>query len=678
MGQLVQQQEWSRPASVSAHLDTIDPVIERVILRCLEKDPALRPPSALAVAAGLPGGDPLAAALAAGETPSPEMVAAAGGEGALRLPVAALLLGLFVAGLVAVALSTPWTSLIGRAGLGKPPSVLAERAREVLAGAGYTTPPADKASGFYQNSDYLAWLHDNGAGSAGWSELASAQRPAFGFWYRESPRPLEPQNPDGIVYLNDPVPLSPGMAQVLLDSWGRLSSLNVVPPQVDPSTAGAASTDPATKGAKSTGSGITEATSTDAATAAAAAATTPGSAAIAAAPADHPPADWGKLFASAGLDMAAFELATPKWVPLFYADTRAAWEGPLPWQPGVTGRVEAASFQGRPVQFAVIGPWTQPRRSVPYVPSTSERVGQALNVIFFMMLLCGAVVLGRWNIRAGRGDRKGAFRLALFMFVAGLITWLVRADHVSSFGAEWEQFVRASAVALFDAGLVWLLYIALEPFVRWRWADSIVGWTRLIGGGFRDPLVGRDILIGLVIGVGMVGIWRIRPVLETLFAATESVPAARGFMALSGPGSLIAGLLDGQKNAIQSAMILLFFSFMGVGTMKVRWPAWLIFGSISVLMGFLMTPSTSLPARLLMSVAYAVCLTTLLMRFGVLAAIAALLVNSWTSALTLDFSAWNAPQVTVLWLLLLGLGGYAFWISMGRRAPLAFERPGRG
>ena len=59
-----------------------DPAIERAILRCLDRDPARRPSSALAVSAALPGGDPLAAALAAGETPSPEMVAAAGGESA--------------------------------------------------------------------------------------------------------------------------------------------------------------------------------------------------------------------------------------------------------------------------------------------------------------------------------------------------------------------------------------------------------------------------------------------------------------------------------------------------------------------------------------------------------------------------------------------------------------------
>ena len=41
--------------------------------------PEARPSSALAISAALPGGDPLAAALAAGETPTPEMVASAGG-----------------------------------------------------------------------------------------------------------------------------------------------------------------------------------------------------------------------------------------------------------------------------------------------------------------------------------------------------------------------------------------------------------------------------------------------------------------------------------------------------------------------------------------------------------------------------------------------------------------------
>src|SRR5206468_5691376 len=70
------------PSSPSSLVEGFDPAVERVILRCLETDPARRPSSALSVAAALPGGDPLAAALAAGETPSPQMVAEAGVKGA--------------------------------------------------------------------------------------------------------------------------------------------------------------------------------------------------------------------------------------------------------------------------------------------------------------------------------------------------------------------------------------------------------------------------------------------------------------------------------------------------------------------------------------------------------------------------------------------------------------------
>ncbi len=94
--------ESSSPTNPSSWVKDIDPLVERVILRCLEKEPAKRLASAKQVADALPGGDPLAAALALGETPSPEMVAAAGEKTGLRPAVAvaclvAVIIGLFLA-----------------------------------------------------------------------------------------------------------------------------------------------------------------------------------------------------------------------------------------------------------------------------------------------------------------------------------------------------------------------------------------------------------------------------------------------------------------------------------------------------------------------------------------------------------------------------------------------------
>ena len=78
LAELIHKREQSGITPPTAIVKTLDPKIERAILRCLKPQLDDRPASALAVAAALPGGDPLAAALAAGETPSPEMVAAAG------------------------------------------------------------------------------------------------------------------------------------------------------------------------------------------------------------------------------------------------------------------------------------------------------------------------------------------------------------------------------------------------------------------------------------------------------------------------------------------------------------------------------------------------------------------------------------------------------------------------
>ena len=61
LSELLELHERSTPPTPSSHVKDIDPLAERVILRCLESEPSLRPASAVQVALALPGGDPLQA-----------------------------------------------------------------------------------------------------------------------------------------------------------------------------------------------------------------------------------------------------------------------------------------------------------------------------------------------------------------------------------------------------------------------------------------------------------------------------------------------------------------------------------------------------------------------------------------------------------------------------------------
>ena len=152
---LARQHEEETPPQPTAIVDDLDPAIESAILRCLEKNPAARPRSALAVAAMLPGGDPLAAALAAGETPSPELVAAAGESEGLRARWVALLVA---ATLVCVAILPSLMrplSLFRLVPFEKTPGVLEDRARELLTRLGYTEGGYDSARGFAYDRDYI-------------------------------------------------------------------------------------------------------------------------------------------------------------------------------------------------------------------------------------------------------------------------------------------------------------------------------------------------------------------------------------------------------------------------------------------------------------------------------------------------------------------------------------------
>jgi serine/threonine-protein kinase len=507
LGDLIEQHATGSVTAPTDLVKSLDHSIERAILRCLENDPARRPASALAVAASLPGGDPVAAALAAGETPSPEMVAAIGGDAAALSPTAGVLwLTACVALLFAAATLADRASIFGKTPFAKPAAVLIDRAQEIRSSLGYTDPPADQASGFAYNRNFLNWAERQGAGRTGWSILQSGRPAPIRFWYRTSPGALVPIQPHDPITATDPPEAIAGMTQVDVDAVGRLQQFIAVPPQVE----------------------------------------TPVKPEAPAAP-----MNWNVLFTAAALDPKAFTEVASSETPPTFADERRSWQGTVP---GTTTplRIDAAAYRGRAVYFHLVGAWTLATRDAHTAASSSQ--DSAFNVIFVLLLLTAAAVLARANVRSGRADRRGAFRLGAFFFFLMMALWAA-LDHVSDIGEERNRFFDGIGIALFVGAAMYLVYLALEPYVRRSWPTMLVGWSRVVAGRVRDATVGRDMLVGAAVGVAGATLQFAFDAWPSLHGGIQPMPYLPDFETLSNVRDWSLAALACVNSGLQNALI---------------------------------------------------------------------------------------------------------------------------
>src|SRR5262249_39106301 len=111
----------------------------------------------------------------------------------------------------------------------KPPVILAERAKELLAAIGHR-PGADSAYGFFQ-ANFLAYAGRHP--ELGVRQIRTGTPPALHFWYRGSPTVMVPQDANDKVAQDDPAFTVSGMTLVILDPEGRLVRMAAIPPQSD-------------------------------------------------------------------------------------------------------------------------------------------------------------------------------------------------------------------------------------------------------------------------------------------------------------------------------------------------------------------------------------------------------------------------------------------------------------
>ncbi|HKO34935.1 MAG TPA: serine/threonine-protein kinase [Pyrinomonadaceae bacterium] len=647
LGDLVKlRRSDTSPTTPSEIVKDLDPAIERVIDRCLQKNPAQRPVSALQVAAALPGGDPIAAALAAGETPSPEMVAAAPKEGALRPAVAVAIMASFLVGLAFVITFANKAVLFGYAPLNKSPDVLREHAREVIRAAGVTAPATDHTYWFAESTRPLQYLPRDGTRRERLQQLKDGQPAVIHYLYRQSPSYLGAFDYFGDTWKNPP-PIISGMAGVRLDTQGRLLEFYAVPPQVDPVSSskfseqrGSSPTVREGAQAEPSNSNVENRSSKP-----------------------ETQVDWSPLFRAAGFNLASFKPTTSQWAPLYTHDERAAWEGVFPEQPELPIRVEAAAYRGKPVHFEVVAPWDGPERQQPSGLPTRIKALFTILLSVFVLMLVGSSLLAIRNLRQGRGDRKGAWRLGVFMFIVTLLMRIFSAHHVPTFD-EFGTILNALQDSLFAAAFLWLVYIALEPFVRRRWPHRIVSWTRLLNGDYRDPLVGRDVLVGALLGI-CGSVWQIG------FYFLRSSIGDPGLAPIAEPSSVQLGMgyflpaLSGQlSSSLLSAFQLLFLVLLLSLLLRRDWIGFLV-GWIVLASALSFLWGAALPNWISASVSAAM-LVFALYRFGFVAAVSAILViHIYVQfPVTPHLTAWYATGLVIDLLLVLAMVGYAFYVSL--------------
>jgi hypothetical protein len=651
LAELRAKKEGAPPPTPSEITRDIDPIVERVILRCIDKDPRQRPASVMQVAAALPGGDPLAAALAAGETPSPEMVAASGSTEGLRPWIAWACLAFVILGIGAVVGLGRQVQFIQRVPVEQSPDVMAKTARDILKNAGYSERPGDSAFGFQAAERY------RNIGQIDRSPTRWGNPPAFAiqFWYRQSPVAIEHWSlgvnqstavPGGVDFTDPPVIL-PGEAVVWLDSRGRLLGLRVI----------------AREERRPTG-------------------------------ASQLP-DWSRLFQAAGIDPEKCTPADPERVSLVNADARWAWTGVLPDRPDVAMRIEASAYRGTPVSWRMFVPsWNPPStratplspgseettpetasidicewtRATPSLPNPGESAGNVVRVAVFLGCLAGALFFARRNLRLGRGDRRGAASLAWFAFGTTLLAWVFGEHHVPTAG-ELDRFAAALGVALWNAGFLWLAYTALEPFVRRRWPGLLIVWNRVIAGRFRDPLVGRELLVGCVVGV----VWALLNFLRYPVAEWSGAPSMEPSVGVylgtlylfSGVHAIVAGVSGLLGFSMWAGFGSLSLIFLLRFMLRRTWAAAIAY---PVIMGANFATGFGSPLinwtflLLLLSL-----LTFVLLRFGPLAFAAALAFASvlMSFPITMQLSAWYFGIGLTGLGLLLAVTLYGFYTSLG-------------
>jgi len=283
-------------------------------------------------------------------------------------------------------------------------------------------------------------------------------------------------------------------------------------------------------------------------------------------------------------------------------------------------------------------------------------------------------VFARHNWKTGRADVRGAALVGVATFAALLLS-LIMGTH-DTLAGSWVL-----VLAMSEGVTAAIQYLAFEPWVRRLWPHALITWSRVLAGQWRDPVVGRDVMIAVLAAVA------IDCLSHALYLAfsPSGAPAASSvlefdtsqftldqlmgtrFIGSAGFRALALGLI--------SALLMFFLMFLCRACLRRPWLATLAFvGLYAPLAAAASFSQGDWIGSIVMVLIVALNVLTFV-RFGLLtlAVQGSVGVFIQYGLLTNDFGAWYGESSLVVVVVVSALAVWAFRTSLGGRPLLSAD-----
>jgi hypothetical protein len=280
----------------------------------------------------------------------------------------------------------------------------------------------------------------------------------------------------------------------------------------------------------------------------------------------------------------------------------------------------------------------------------------------------GGALLARRNVRLDRSDKRGAQRLATVYLALGAAGALMT---LSGNPENWfDTFTQNLAIQVYYAAMIWMFYLAIEPYVRRQWPEALRAWSRVLDGRLRDPMVGRHILIGALAGMGFTLLGSLR-FMGPLLGLAAPAPRPGNLDAVASFPLRVAQVFGMvQESFFIPVTCLLLVLLFRVIFRRI----WLAYGLLSLIPALLVTaaslgePASAIALAAASMIGFATLILVVLTRFGLFALLIAILFSYWSSiVLTTNPASWIFPSSVMTMLLFAAVAVYGFWTSLGEQ-----------